>query len=416
MKMLDALVLGKGPAALAAAAELAGRGLAVAVAGPAGPVHWPARYGAWADEMEATGHADCIARAWPSAAVDCGEGRRHALGRAYASIDNGALAGKLVDRCDTAGVRWMDGEAVAATHRADGTTVALRDGREIRARLVVDATGHRAALVRRADSPPPAFQAAVGWMIDAPDVDLPWDAMVLMDWRDGHLPPGEDRAVPTFLYAGRLPGGLVFAEETSLAARPAVPFELLERRLKLRLAALGAPDAKPVSVERVWIPMGGALPEGTQRAVGFGAAAGMVHPATGYSVARSLRAAPVLADAVAGALGREDVDPETAARTAWRALWPGDARRREALYRFGLEVLLTLDTEQTQAFFDAFCRLATDEWRGFLDATLTSRELAGSMGRFFSIVRPDLRARLAREAMGPAGAGLAAGIIQALRP
>ena len=44
-----------------------------------------------------------------------------------------------------------------------------------------------------------------------------------------------------------------------------------------------------------YIPVGGPLPLGSQAVTAFGAAANLVHPATGYSITRSLREAPRLA-------------------------------------------------------------------------------------------------------------------------
>ena len=46
------------------------------------------------------------------------------------------------------------------------------------------------------------------------------------------------------------------------------------------------------------IPMGGVLPRRDQRVIGIGGTAGMVHPSTGYMVARMLGAVPQLADRV----------------------------------------------------------------------------------------------------------------------
>ena len=86
----------------------------------------------------------------------------------------------------------------------------------------------------------------------------------------------------------------VFFEETSLVARPAVTLAECERRLKLRLAHLGidvvevCADEPP---ELCYIPMGGPRPDPRQRVVAFGAAAALVHPATGYQLCRALAAA-----------------------------------------------------------------------------------------------------------------------------
>ena len=64
------------------------------------------------------------------------------------------------------------------------------------------------------------------------------DTMLFMDWRDDHTaadPAMEqrNRALPTFLYAMPFSKTRVFLEETSLVARPAVPFpelKVLRRR------------------------------------------------------------------------------------------------------------------------------------------------------------------------------------------
>ena len=60
-------------------------------------------------------------------------------------------------------------------------------------------------------------------------------------------------------------------------------------------------------IEEEWsyIPVGGPLPIAHQTVTAFGAAANLVHPATGYSIARSLREAPGMADAVAAILQRQ---------------------------------------------------------------------------------------------------------------
>jgi Lycopene cyclase protein len=53
-----------------------------------------------------------------------------------------------------------------------------------------------------------------------------------------------------------------------------------------------------VEEEYCLIPMGGVLPRRDQRVIGIGGTAGLVHPSTGYMVARTLGAVPQLADRV----------------------------------------------------------------------------------------------------------------------
>lgn len=402
--MLDVLVLGKGPAALAAAAALGGRGLAVGVLGPAGPPRWTARYGVWADELEAAGLAEAAGCRWDRVAAGFGEGRTRVLPRAYVRVDGDALARLLLERCGRAGVRWTDGEAAAAEHRAAGTTVRLRGGGEVEARVVVDASGHRPALVRRGARPAQGFQTAWGAVVPGPVPGVEPGRATLMDWDDAGLPPSP---VPTFLYALPFPDGSVFVEETALVGRPAVPFEALEARLRARLAARGAALPEGGERELCLIPMGGALPSPRQRVVGFGGAAGMVHPATGYLLARVLADAPLLAAALAEGLGRPGGSPAAASRAAWAALWPADRRRRNALLRFGMEALLRLDARDTRDFFAAFFDLPEAEWRGYLGDRLPAAGLARVMARFFARAPRRVRGRLASAALGPAGIRLA---------
>jgi lycopene beta-cyclase len=401
--MLDALVLGKGPAALAAASALAARGLQVGVAGPAGPVHWPARYAAWVDELPADLRTLVHAR-WPRAVV---VGRkRHVMDREYALLDNAALADLLVERCDAHGVEWMAGTAADAAHDAHGTRVRFREGGGAAARVVIDATGWDAALVRRDRRPDAAFQTAVGWTVEADGVPLRPDEAVLMDW--GREWRDADPA-PTFLYAFGLPGGRWFLEETALVRRPAVSDDTLERRLRRRLDEMGLRIHRVVHHERVWIPMGGALPA-PQRVIGFGAAGGMIHPATGYSVARALGAAPVLAESVSGGLGAGRA-PEQVAADAWAVLWPADARLRWGLYRYGMEMLAGMEAAETRAFFDAFFTLPPAEWSGYLSDRLSSARMMAMMARLYAAAPPEVRNRLHAGLMGGPGRAMAGALL-----
>jgi lycopene cyclase-like protein len=401
--MLDVLVLGKGPAALAAAAALAARGLRVGALGPPGPPRWTAQYGVWADELESAGLAEAAGVRWDAAVVGLGEGRTRVLDRAYVRVDRDALARLLAERCEAGGVRWLDGEAESAVHRAAGTAVRLRGGGAVEARVVVDASGHRPALVKRGERPAQGFQTAWGAVVPGPVPGVEPGRATLMDWDDAGLPPSP---VPTFLYALPFPDGSVFVEETVLVGRPAVPPEALEARLRARLALRGVRVPAGGERELCWIPMGGALPR-PQRVVGFGGAAGMVHPATGYLLARVLADAPVLAAALAEALGRPGAAPAAAARAGWEALWPADRRRRHALFRFGMEALLRLDAPDTRAFFAAFFELPEADWRGYLGDRLPAAELAGVMARFFARAPRRVRGRLASAALGAGGVRLA---------
>lgn len=81
--------------------------------------------------------------------------------------------------------------------------------------------------------------------------------------------------------------------------------------------------------EEEWsfIPVGGPLPVAQQSLTAFGAAANLVHPATGYSIARSLREAPTFAQDVATLLKKKQAVGDTA-ESVWEALWPPEKRRQ----------------------------------------------------------------------------------------
>jgi lycopene beta-cyclase len=147
--------------------------------------------------------------------------------------------------------------------------------------------------------------------------------------------------------------------------------------------------------ELVRIPMGRPLPD-RGRVIGMGAAGGLVHPATGYSVAASLRAARRLGPALADAVLVRGTTPSALAELGHRAVWPAPAERARALYSFGLEAVLGFDQGECRAFFDAFFDLPEPRWRGYLAGTDGPGEVARTMRALFAAVPPPLRRKLAR--------------------
>jgi lycopene cyclase-like protein len=206
-----------------------------------------------------------------------------------------------------------------------------------------------------------------------------------MDFRADHLSEAERRSEsPTFLYAMDLGEGRFFVEETSLALAPPVPYPVLQARLQRRLAHAGITVEAIEHQEFCLFPMNLPLPDLEQRVVGFGGAASMVHPASGYLVGSLLRRAPDLADAIARALTDPALDGAAVARQAWEGIWPLELRRRHALFRFGLEKLMRYPEEQLRAFFTTFFALPRQEWSGFLTNTLPLPELVVAMVRLFA--------------------------------
>ena len=113
------------------------------------------------------------------------------------------------------------------------------------------------------------------------------------------------------------------------------------------------------------IPMGGPRPDPRQRIIAFGAAAALVHPATGYQLCRMLAAAPHLSKALGASL-RNSPDPDRAARAAYAAVWSREASLQREFALFGGEFLMTLDAEALRGWFDGFFKLDEAVWSGFL--------------------------------------------------
>ncbi|WP_143267076.1 lycopene cyclase family protein, partial [Amycolatopsis thailandensis] len=272
--MADVVIAGGGPAGRALARACARRGLETVLIDPAPGRRWRATYGLWADELPSL----------PESAVACAPSSTVAFGTAPHVLDRQYLV------VDNAGLReWLGGgyDVVAGTvsgvdHGAQGSSVRLEDGRILAAGLYFDASGTRPRGNRYE-------QTAFGAVLPAEDalrlVDDP-ETAVFMDWRETES---------GFLYVLPLGDGTVLVEETSLARKPGLPLELLAARLRARLKAAGLTSRG--REERVRIVLDVPAPR-HGRTVPFGAAGGLVHPATGYSVATSVRLAEPVADAV----------------------------------------------------------------------------------------------------------------------
>ncbi|MFI6100134.1 lycopene cyclase family protein [Lentzea sp. NPDC051213] len=201
-----------------------------------------------------------------------------------------------------------------------------------------------------------AEQTAVGVVIESDSTET-----TLMDWRGGD----------TFLYTVPLGGGAVLVEETCLAARPGMPLSELRHRLHARLA----PGAQE---ERVRFPLDAPRAEG----LAFGAAAGFIHPATGYSVATSLALAPKVAQAV-----RAGEHPK-------HVIWSRKALIVHALRRLGLEALLRMDADETRDFFELFFRLPAELQRAYLSGREDVRGTSEAMTKLFRAAPWRLRAKM----------------------
>jgi lycopene beta-cyclase len=391
MADLPIAVLGSGPAALSLATALADRGLEVVLVAPNPDAPWTQTYGMWTDQWsvglaKTMGLVNPFRRTWER--VVAVGGREREVGRAYGILDNERLRDQLA--LGAASRLTVRKATVAAIeHDTTSSTIRLEKGRAIRAQLVFDGTGSASTFTtREATSGAPVLQTAFGRVVTASNVPFGETTCVLMDWR------GDLRRDASFLYALPYGGGRWLFEETSLGRKGGLSQTELEARLQTRLKTLGVVIKDEHETESVSFRMDVSLPVKGQRVVPIGAAAALVHPATGYSVAASFRTAVQLADVAAKGVA-DNADPATVAAQCYDSLWPEDRRKARGLETYGLERLLTMDQVDTCAFFDTFFSLSPKQMAVYLGGDAGTKELSAVMWNVFRKAPRRLQQRLA---------------------
>jgi lycopene cyclase-like protein len=409
--VVPAVVLGSGPAAYALAAALCLEGIECSLIAPHPNTSWPQTYSMWTDQFSEDvaricGSGDPWLHRWDRV-LAIGQ-TEHAIGREYATIDNERLRLGLLDCAEATGNLRVITASVVSVEPVAGSRdqtdsayvgeviLTLSKGKPVRANLVFDGTGASSKFVQRdtvsGSSTPAVLQTAFGRTVSATNVPFNEGTCVLMDWR------GANRTDASFLYALSFGDGRWLFEETSLAKRGGLPLSELERRLGSRLDELGIRIKKEHVVERVEFPMDVALPSRSQRIIGIGAAAALVHPATGYSIAASLRSAPRLAKQAASILNDSShirgASQQPINKCA-EVLWSDDRRRARGLETYGLQRLLAMDQVDTCAFFDTFFSLPTRQTIDYLSGEATSKELSAVMWNVFRRAPRRLQQRLA---------------------
>lgn len=339
------VVAGGGPAGWALASACARRCLGVTLV--AATHGWPATYGMWLDETR-----------WLPPGARWVTARPRGMARDYAVLDNDSVLAGFAHP----GIEVVKARVSAIT----ATRVRLTNGAVLAGDLVFDATGVLGA-------PGRVEQTAYGVAVAATGVVGPGEA-VFMDWRQ---PPGFGEPA-TFLYAVPLPDGRTLLAETCLARRPGLGFGELRERLNARVGPVDGP------VERVRFPLDVPPPRRSARgAVPFGAAAGLVHPATGFSLGDTFRLAPVVADTI----GR-------GGRAVRRVLWPERARVGYRLRRRGLATLLSLTAAEHEEFFDLFFALPDHLQRAYLSGRTDPAGTATAMAALFRAAPAHLRRKM----------------------
>ncbi|MGB7362105.1 MAG: lycopene cyclase family protein [Rhodococcus sp. (in: high G+C Gram-positive bacteria)] len=348
--LTDVLVLGGGPSGRAAAYRLAGSGVGVTLIDRHPDRRWVNTYGTWTDELP-----DWLpqsVRATTVANPVVVGTRRHVVGRQYTVLDTPRLQQALSHE----DITTVAGEVGTASRES----ATLIDGSVISADHVIDARGS-------AVGPGIPEQTAHGIVMsrEAASAAMDGASTLVMDWRqDNGSEPG---STPSFLYAVPLDLDTVLLEETCLIGRPGLSGKELSRRLFVRLAARGVSVAGDEPIERVRFAMR-APTERVQGALTTGTRSPALHPATGYSVAASLRRADRIVDTL----------------TADASVDSAGGRGVAALRSIGANALLSFPGDALAPFFDHFFDMPEHKQRAYLSSDDDVIGLSRAMLTLFS--------------------------------
>jgi len=323
MEILDILILGSGPAALCLASELAKQDLNIKGISTKSPNEkWENTYGIWASELEELGLESLLSHRWCETVSFFGNGNnkkgniptKHNYD--YGLINQEAFQNELLKKCK--GIEWLNETAKDIKQKNKLSEVICFSGLKINARLVIDASGHKSNFIKRPVQNEIAQQAEYGIVgkFSSPPVNK--DQFVLMDYRNDHLNEEQRKEPPTFLYAMDMGNGKYFLEETSLGLVNPLTMENLKERLEKRLSYRNISITSMQHEELgLFLPMNMPIPDFKQQILGYGGAASMVHPASGYLIGNVLRRAPLVAKAVSEAIKNKNLSTYHIARNGW---------------------------------------------------------------------------------------------------
>ncbi|KAB2604317.1 lycopene epsilon cyclase [Pyrus ussuriensis x Pyrus communis] len=347
--VLDLVVIGCGPAALALAAESAKLGVKDGLIGPDLP--FTNNYGVWEDELKDLELEGCIEHVWQNTIVYLDyDSDPIMIPRAYGRVCRDKLHEELLRTTFLlSAASYLDSRVESIVEASNGISlVACGHNIVVSCRLGTVASGAASGklLQYEVGGPKVAVQTAYG--IEVEVENNPYDPSVM-------------------------------------ASEEVMPFDLLKKKLLTRL-----------KTEWSWIPVGGSLPNTEQKNLVVGAAACMVHPTTGYSLARSLSEAPKCASVIATILKPDHYKVVPRRQMTWKTLWPQEMRRQRAFFLFGPALILQQDTNDIRTFFHTFFRLPTWMWQGFLGSTLSSADLILFALYMFVLAPYNLRKGLVR--------------------
>lgn len=393
--MYDVAVIGGGPAGLILAHALLEAGFSVCIVDVNPEKPWKHSLCFWKKELDSLVSSksfqylfmDAVEKEWSSAEVNLIGRTKYTIESTYAKFDSERLQSNLKNA-----IRDLGGSIVADSVNSieDTETGSLVHGNQSYvARAVIVANGSNSSLLSYSDANP-AYQVAYGQRLRLPSVwstlsernpkSLGIDRAGFMDFQAPFGLNHQFSDPPSFLYSLPLTSQEVFIEETVLATRDKVDWAMLKNRLELRKKELGIQQAIQLEEEYCTIEMGGGLPV-FGRTLAFGAAAGFVHPVTGFQVMRSIRTAPKLAACLKE---NWDKDLDSLSALSWSVVWSSTQLQNRRLYLVGLDILTRLNLNETQAFFDAFFKGSRSELSGFLLGSGSTKEVETSMWNTFN--------------------------------
>jgi lycopene beta-cyclase len=362
----EVLVIGCGPAGRWLAMDLVRAGLDVRIVAPSARAPLTNTFAVWNEHL--AGLDVPMARTWTTVDVVCH--REHRIERSYSLIDRDALVART-DKSLTD--RWIEGAVVQVSAEASGRRVALADGRNVHARSVVDASGATRATIRASAAPNGhAHQIALGEFVNTSA--LPPRPM-LMDFSGGFA----NERPPSFGYVLPVSEASVLVEETWLAVRPTRP--VLELRDALANRRERWPKGPVSNTEHVSIDLEVPLPSSSSLCVMLGAAAGQVHPATGYSFAASVVSAARLAEFYVQ--NRDRISHDAFVLDANHHVTSPAQQRSHALFAYGLDGMLRMDRKTIATFFETFFCLDPDDQSIYLDGLSGVQDVRRVMLKLF---------------------------------
>jgi geranylgeranyl reductase family protein len=319
----DVVVVGAGPAGLAAAAKLASHGQDVVVLEEHADVGWPVHctgvLGAEAfDELD-------LPRA-PILTITGAASFRHEHAEPViveterikaAVIDRGRFDAAMASRAIDAGAEIRTSARVdALTVTAHGVTAAVRDGEAVTARACVLACGANYRFNRELGlGVPRAF-------VQTAQIETPFALLPRIDVRFGReiAPGGFAWAVP-FTRDGQAFARLGLFCDSGAGPRFKAFTRQMSEESGIDPESLPAPRLK-------MLPLGPIKKTVCDRVVAIGDAAGLVKPTTGGGIYYSILSGVMAADALSDALGRDELGERhlRACEDGWRARLGPDIR------------------------------------------------------------------------------------------